>query len=358
MPEIVFRGTSATNKSSRNGYKPIAICNHITGGTASSAHNWFTSTGNEVSSAHYIVTKKGEIWQYVDLASMAWANGVKMSTINDPNLQSKLAPLVKKMQTNPNYYTVSIEHEGTDGELTEAQFQATVWLHKHIRDEVKQRFGSDIVFNRDNILGHYQIDPIRKPYCPGPKFPWDRLIKALTVQERPMFTSTVDGENFPSFYEGGGTHILWTVVKQLGLNYQVGNNGAFIIEGRTVQGVVYDGHTYLPWASLIPGGLEPIQKGANWEFLRKSKVKVNGKEFTGFLVEGNNLVPVKSVATAVGKEKLVGWDADCNKVILGGKLLDTTRVVDGTGYAWVREVAEVLDLSAAWDGKTFTVTLT
>ncbi|MDT3427684.1 N-acetyl-anhydromuramyl-L-alanine amidase AmpD [Paenibacillus forsythiae] len=178
--QIIQKGNQHTNYSSRDGHVPIAIVDHISGGTMGSMDNWFTSSGNKVSSAHYGVSRSGDIHQYVDIQKMAWANGITAAVI-----PKATADIVKEMApTNPNKYTVSIEHEGTDGELTEAQFQATVWLHKHIASEINRIYGREIVLDSKRVIGHFQVDPVRKPCCPGPKFPWSRLYQALKEDDK------------------------------------------------------------------------------------------------------------------------------------------------------------------------------
>lgn len=177
--QIIQKGNSYTNSSSRDGHVPMAIVDHISGGTMSSMDSWFTSKGNIVSSAHFGVSKAGDIHQYVPIERMAWANGLAVAAI-----AKATAPLIKEQApVNPNKYTVSIEHEGTDGALTEAQFAATVWLHQYIAGEVKRIYGKELLLDSKHVIGHFQVDPIRKPYCPGPKFPWERLYVALKPKE-------------------------------------------------------------------------------------------------------------------------------------------------------------------------------
>lgn len=175
---ITWRGNEHTNSSSRDGIKPVAIVNHITTSTASSCDNWFRDAGNNVSSAHFLVTKTGEVKQYVDIKRMAWANG-----LTKENIPNALSELVKeKTPTNPNKYTISIEHESSGEALTDAQLKATIELHKYIIKQVKDIYGVDIVASRKYILGHSDIDPKRKPNCPGKNFPFDKIISALTTQ--------------------------------------------------------------------------------------------------------------------------------------------------------------------------------
>ncbi|MFB6364454.1 N-acetylmuramoyl-L-alanine amidase, partial [Paenibacillus elgii] len=116
--EIIWKGNGYTNSNDRGGIVPVSIVNHISAGTMSSMDSWFRSPGNKVSSAHFGVARDGRIHQYVKIERMAWANGITTDRI-----PLAKAPIVKDFGINPNLYTVSIEHEGTDGELTEAQFQ-------------------------------------------------------------------------------------------------------------------------------------------------------------------------------------------------------------------------------------------
>lgn len=132
-------------------------------GTLVGTDSWFANPASKVSS-HFGVGKNGEIHQYVDLKNPAWSNG----SVNNPNW-SLLIPCV-----NPNYYTVSIEHEGESGDtMPEAQYQATQALHLWLIETL------GIPVTRDNIIGHYRIDSVNKANCPGLGFPWDRLLKDL-----------------------------------------------------------------------------------------------------------------------------------------------------------------------------------
>lgn len=174
--EIIFKGNSNTNKSSRRGHVPSMIVNHITGSTKSSAHSWFTSPNNNQSSGHFLVTKLGEIWQYVDIKDNAWCNGLSKSTRSRATSPYVLQYWKENGFVNPNWFSVSIEHESKGEPLTEAQYQATLWLHKHIIKEVKRIYGYDIPVSRERIIGHKEIDKVNKPYCPMTSFPYDRLI--------------------------------------------------------------------------------------------------------------------------------------------------------------------------------------
>jgi N-acetylmuramoyl-L-alanine amidase len=167
------------NFDSRNGYKPFVIVNHISGGTIDGMTSWFAASQSQVSS-NFGISLFGEIVQYVKIEDRAWCQGIHLPL--DPAL--KLAPVIRAMgNVNPNNYSVSIEHEGTVGDLTEPQFYASCWLHRFIKDEVKRIYNVDIKLGDYHVVGHFQIDPVRKPYCPGPKFNWIRLYAELAIAD-------------------------------------------------------------------------------------------------------------------------------------------------------------------------------
>lgn len=200
--KIIWRGNDYTNKSSRRGVTPAMIVCHVVEGSWSSCDSWFRSPDNNVSSAHFCVARDGSIRQYVDLREMAWANGITSAQM----AKSKSA-YVRSRSENPNLYTVSIEHEGygSDGSLTEAQFQATVWLQRWIRDEVKRIYGYTIPLNRERIVGHYEINPVNKPSCPGPNFQWSRLMEAHGSGDKGAVGTGNKNETVYETTEGIGT---------------------------------------------------------------------------------------------------------------------------------------------------------
>lgn len=146
----------------RNGRKPIAIVDHITAGLMPGTLSWLQNPQSKAS-AHYLVSRKGEIFQMVKEEDTSYHAGI----VNHPSWSLYDG-------TNPNRYTIGIEHEGYPDEvLTELQYQATLWLHQQI---VKKW---NIPVDTDHIIGHYRIDSVDRPRCPGPQFPWERLLKDL-----------------------------------------------------------------------------------------------------------------------------------------------------------------------------------
>lgn len=160
MPSIEW--VSSPNFSSREDRKPIAIVDHITAGLFPGCLNWLCNPAAQAS-AHYLVTKTGRIFQMVKDEYKAWHAG----GVNKPNWKLYDG-------TNPNLYTIGIEHEALAGEgLTDAQYQASLWLHK----ELMEKWG--IPVDDEHIIGHNRIDSVDRPNCPGAKFPWTKLFSDL-----------------------------------------------------------------------------------------------------------------------------------------------------------------------------------
>ena len=180
----IVRGQSP-NKMSRRDWIPDLIVSHITEGAFNGAVSWLSNPQSKASS-HFVVAQDGRITQLVDITEAAWING----TNTDPNsgnfYGNSLLRSVRDRKTNANFYSVGIEHEGiharTKGRLTPIQLEATIWLHQHIIAEIKRIYGMDIELDREHIVGHYQVDPIRKPFCPGELFQFDEIIEALKTK--------------------------------------------------------------------------------------------------------------------------------------------------------------------------------
>jgi hypothetical protein len=134
---------------------------------------WFTNQESGASS-HFGIGKDGTIHQYVALEDAAWANG-KMQT---PDMSIPWVKDCYEHGVNPNLCTVSIEYEGAhsgppDWAPTEAQYQAGLALTRWLCEQL------GITPDPHTIVGHFQIDSVDRPYCPGPKFPFSRMLSDL-----------------------------------------------------------------------------------------------------------------------------------------------------------------------------------
>lgn len=125
--------------------------------------------------------------QLVDIEDTAWANGTSERELDGAYYGHSSLLAVVARKTNANKYTISIEHEGiyatTHGVLTQKQLAATMDLIAWIRSEVKRIYSVVIPLDRTHIVGHNQISPVNKPYCPGAGFQFDTIIKMLRDRE-------------------------------------------------------------------------------------------------------------------------------------------------------------------------------
>lgn len=189
--EIIWR-KSPNYQEGRGGRKIIAIVNHITAGLCPGCVDWMCDPAARAS-AHYVVTKTGLIYQLVRDEDTAWHAGV----VNKPNW-----PLYDG--TNPNKYTLGIEHEALVGEgLTEVQYQASLWLHLRLVNKWS------LTPDRDHIIGHYRIDSVNRATDPGSKFPWQRLFSDLRKEESNMVPTRViyKGKTMEGFIKEGLTYV-------------------------------------------------------------------------------------------------------------------------------------------------------
>lgn len=161
---------SANFWTGRGGISPKWIIDHGTAGPNAVA--WLTSPDNTDSSAHFVITVDGTVYQLVDTDDSAWGNGV-LESGHDPWWTADI---------NPNLQTISIEHEKLDvnnaNPITDAQkkssFALQTWLcnQYHIRKAPANADGG--------ITGHYSISPGTRMHCPG-NYPWNDLWAALGI---------------------------------------------------------------------------------------------------------------------------------------------------------------------------------
>lgn len=190
----------------------LAIANHITAGLMPGCLSWMCNPASKAS-AHYLVCKNGEIYQLVADTDIAWHAGVV-----------KRPTWALYDGTNPNRYTIGIEHECVSGgELTETQYQATLQLHKELIRKHK------IPLDRQHIIGHCEIDSVNRPNCPGPLFPWARLMTDLGKAQQDTLTVSVHGyeEQVPVVKREGSNYIPIRWLERLG--YKIDWDGDKVI---------------------------------------------------------------------------------------------------------------------------------
>ncbi len=175
---------------------------HIAQGGYDAAVTWLSDAQmNPNSSAHFVIAKDGRIAQLVSVNDSAWANGLGWQNnqwINpsghlvNPSWQD-IVPGV-----NPNWYTISVEHEGLYTDQWTPEMYAT---NNRLLQWLTLQFGpidTSSLFPyvpHRNLVGHYEIDPVDRANCPGPnvnyvKIAADSSAGALMSQVKPQ-SSTV-----------------------------------------------------------------------------------------------------------------------------------------------------------------------
>lgn len=142
---------------------PIAVVHHIAEGywTTLTDPGFWIARG---SSVHFAISRGGEVAQLVPLSGAAWGNG----WVREPTW-----PLLEP-GTNPNRYTISIEHEGFTGKpWTSLQIAAsadlTIWLLGRILQQPPDHL---------HVIGHCEIDSITRANCPGTAWPQDEILES------------------------------------------------------------------------------------------------------------------------------------------------------------------------------------
>jgi N-acetyl-anhydromuramyl-L-alanine amidase AmpD len=160
----------------RRGSKVEGIVLHGTaGGDGAAAASWLANPASGAS-VHFVIGQDGDVHQLVALGDSAWGNGIPQNPT--------WSVVHEQGSTNPNLYTVSVEHakHSTDNSdaLTPAQLAASVALVGWLLDELPRRGLASATFVQRRaagdlttiVTGHYAIDSVDRARCPG-TFDWD-----------------------------------------------------------------------------------------------------------------------------------------------------------------------------------------
>lgn len=156
---IVYHFYGSPNWSSRGQNAIDGIVVHVTGpGTCPGMRSWF-SNPTAGASAQFGVCKDGSIEQYVEVGDGAWHAGI----VNRPDMSNPYIASMVAAGVNPNSRTVGIELLLAPGENLsdypemKASFYALMnWLHDT----------TGVPFDRNHIIGHYQIDGVNRSVDP------------------------------------------------------------------------------------------------------------------------------------------------------------------------------------------------
>ena len=139
---------------------------HITGNSrlpsGENEATWRISDAGLQNSATFFVNRDGSIVQTLgDPLHMApWANG----DLNAPDRSNPRIDALVRDNVNPNKRTiVAIENVGYEpgSSITEAQKRANAKIIRYYHDK------AGVPINRQTVIGHYQINSVSRPNCPG-----------------------------------------------------------------------------------------------------------------------------------------------------------------------------------------------
>ncbi len=147
---------------------------HTTQGTYQSAIDWFqNSSGSQAVSAHYVISKKGEITQMVLEKDKAWHVG------------------------SENSYTIGIEHEGMMEDpnwVTEPMLDASAQLCCYLLKKWQ------LPATRDHVKGHVEL-PNQTHKDPGAYWPWDTYMAKVQACMPPNDVTGADASTQPDVAE-------------------------------------------------------------------------------------------------------------------------------------------------------------
>ncbi len=175
-----IKRNSPNHFNGRNGWKADMIVFHQTGGTsAAAALSWYLRQGSNCS-PHFVIDTNGDVYHLVDLDDAAWCNGTGTNPNGKLYYGKATSRLVRERKTNANYYTYSMEFVHCQyGNINEEQIAAAIELIKAVIIPHMQKNGVTPQVNRDHFIGHCEIDPVGRAFCPGKQFPYAQIIDGV-----------------------------------------------------------------------------------------------------------------------------------------------------------------------------------
>ena len=157
----------------RKGHQPLAVVCHVADGPRFGVVDWFRRPESEASS-NYLVCKDGEVVQFVRESDAAWTNEIQFDKGYASYASDRSVSWIDRCwneKVDPNLLTITIEFEGDSGQVfPERQVATGIDLIQQIYARHGWS-GSD----PEHLVGHFQIDRVKKLSCPGPTFPWTRV---------------------------------------------------------------------------------------------------------------------------------------------------------------------------------------
>jgi N-acetylmuramoyl-L-alanine amidase len=149
------------------GLRPEAIVIHIMDGSFTAGESVFRDPTTH-KSAHYGISRSGEIHQYLDENDTGFHAGI----VVNPTWE------LLRSGVNPNFYTIGIEHEGRPDDVwPETQLQASATLI----GQIAARW--DIPLDDSHVIRHHQIRDSKT--CPGNWLKIGELLKRVPARLEP-----------------------------------------------------------------------------------------------------------------------------------------------------------------------------
>lgn len=174
-PNFFEPGEMTTNKIE-------AVVLHGTAGPLQASIDWLRNPRHDnpklAVSSNYVISKAGVIYELVpwEPGYRSYANG----NVENYDYSIKWLADSFRNKVNPNWQTISIEHEASYNEMvlhrsmTDAQFTSSCALVAYCLA------GAGLKANHQTVIGHNQISGKQKYNCPGVIFPpayTEQLIK-------------------------------------------------------------------------------------------------------------------------------------------------------------------------------------
>lgn len=158
---VLFAGSANRTHSNRTARTIDRIVIHSTEGGFAGSVRWLQNRRSR-GSAHYVVSRRGQIVQLVSTSDVAWHAGNR----------------------RVNRRSIGIEHEGWSRRVgfTPAQYRASARLVAYLA----HRFG--IPLDREHVIGHAEVPDPRRPWLsggashhtdPGPRWRWGLYMRLL-----------------------------------------------------------------------------------------------------------------------------------------------------------------------------------
>lgn len=151
------------------GMRIKAIVLHGTSGPLRASLDTLTNPRNDkpelAVSSNYLIDTNGDIYRLVPWweGKRAYANGI----IHNPDERIRWLMACIGSRANPNMMTISIEHVASKSDMinhnrmTDKQWRSSFDLVKKLLKDC------GLTASYETVLGHYQIDSVNKPFCPG-----------------------------------------------------------------------------------------------------------------------------------------------------------------------------------------------